>query len=48
MTKEESYRRNAVDSVPLAQRAGSTADKGRLFKPAEAWLDLADRTRSAT
>ena len=47
MTKEENYRRNAADSVQLAQRAGSTADKGRLLKLAEAWLDLADRAHSA-
>jgi hypothetical protein len=40
---QEGYVRNAVDSMHLAQWAGSTADKGRLLKLAEAWLDLAER-----
>jgi hypothetical protein len=45
MTKEEDYRKNAAESVELAHRAGSSADKGRLLAMAEAWLDLADRAR---
>jgi len=48
MTKEDDYRRNAAESVLLAQRAATTGDKGRLLKLAEAWLDLADRTRRVT
>jgi hypothetical protein len=46
MNKEDDYRRNAADTVQLAQRASSSEDKGRLLKLAEAWLDLADRARS--
>ena len=45
MNKEDDYRRNAADTVRLAQHASSSEDKGRLLKLAEAWLDLADRTR---
>jgi hypothetical protein len=45
MTKEDDYRRNAAETMQLAQRASSSADKGRLLKLAEAWLDLADRAR---
>jgi len=48
MTKEDDYRRNAAESIQLAQSATSTADKGRLLKLAEAWLDLADRARHMT
>jgi hypothetical protein len=44
MSKENDYRRNAADTMQLAQRALSNADKGRLLKLAEAWLNLADRT----
>jgi hypothetical protein len=43
MSKEDDYRRNASDMVHLAQRAVASADKGRLLKLAESWLDLADR-----
>jgi hypothetical protein len=42
MTQED-YVQNAADSMHLAHRAGSRADKGRLLKLAEAWLDLAER-----
>jgi len=45
MTKENDYRRNAAETMRLAQRASSTADKSRLLKLAERWLDLADRAR---
>jgi hypothetical protein len=45
MTKQSDYRANAAATMQLAQRASSTADKGRLLKLAEAWLDLADRAR---
>jgi hypothetical protein len=45
MTMEDDYRRNAAETVQLAQRTSSSADKGRLLKLAEAWLDLADRAR---
>jgi hypothetical protein len=41
MNKEHDYRRNAADTVQLAQRASSSEDKGRLLMLAEAWLDLA-------
>ncbi len=43
MSKEDDYRRNAAETMQLAQRATSSADKGRLLKLAESWLDLADR-----
>jgi hypothetical protein len=46
MSKENDYRRNAVDTMQLAQRASSNEDKGRLLKLAEAWLNLADRACS--
>jgi hypothetical protein len=45
MNKEDDYRRNAADTMQLAQRASSSEDKGRLLTLAEAWLDLADRAR---
>jgi hypothetical protein len=48
MTKEADYRKNAAETIQLAQNASSTADKGRLLKLAEAWLDLADRARQMT
>ena len=41
--KEDDYRRNAAETVEMAHRASTTADKGRLMALAEAWLDLADR-----
>ena len=48
MTKENDYRHNAAETLQLAQNTSSTADKGRLLKLAEAWLDLADRARQVT
>jgi hypothetical protein len=43
MLKENEYRKHAAQTVDLAHRAATTADKGRLLALAEAWLDLADR-----
>jgi hypothetical protein len=43
MSKEAEYRKNAAQSVELAHRTVSSADKGRMLRLAEAWLDLADR-----
>jgi len=48
MSKEDDYRRNAAETIQLAQRAGSIADKGRLLSLAESWLDLADRAHTLT
>jgi hypothetical protein len=45
MTTEDDYRRSAAETIQLAHLASSSADKGRLLKLAEAWLDLADRAR---
>jgi hypothetical protein len=43
--QENDYRKNAAQTVGLAHRATSTADKVRLLGLAEAWLDLADRAQ---
>lgn len=43
MRLEDEYRKHAADSLKLASKRGSNADKGHLFRMAEAWLDLADR-----
>ena len=43
MTKEADYRKRAAETIELAHRASTPADKGRLLALAEAWLDLADR-----
>lgn len=48
MTKEEDYRKNAAETVDLANRAVSSADKSRLLRLAENWLDLADRAAALT
>jgi hypothetical protein len=45
MTKEDDYRKNAAETLELAHRAGTSADKGRLLALAEKWLDLSNRTR---
>jgi hypothetical protein len=45
VAKVDDYRKNAAETVQLAQRAATISDKGRLLKLAEAWLDLADRAR---
>ena len=47
VSKQDDYRRYAAETVDLASRASSTADKGRLLAMAEAWLDLADRAHRA-
>jgi hypothetical protein len=46
MTKEREYREHAAEMLGLAQRASSGADKARLLRIAEAWLDLSDRIRT--
>lgn len=43
MSKTEDYLDNAAETVELANRASSSADKGRLLRLAEKWLDLAER-----
>lgn len=48
MTKENDYRKNAAQTVELASRAESRADKGHLLSLAEKWLDLADRAHRLT
>jgi hypothetical protein len=45
MTKEEVYRKNAAETVELANHAPSLRDRGRLLSLAERWLDLAHRAR---
>jgi hypothetical protein len=46
LSKEDLYRENAAQSVDLAHRASSTADKSRLMALAERWLQLAEKARS--
>jgi hypothetical protein len=41
--KTDEYAVNALATLELAERAGSPDAKGRLFRLAEGWLDLADR-----
>jgi hypothetical protein len=48
MTKEDDYRKNAAETFDLAHRANTSADKGRLLRLAENWLDLADRAATLT
>ena len=48
MTKENDYRANAAETVELANRASTSADKGRLLRLAEMWLDLADHAAKLT
>jgi hypothetical protein len=48
MTKEADYRQSAAQTVDLANRAASLADKGHLLSLAEKWLDLADRAHQST
>jgi hypothetical protein len=47
MTKEDDFRKHAAETMDLAQKAGSSADKRRLLALAERWLDLADRAHQA-
>jgi hypothetical protein len=42
MSKEHEYRLNAAETVELANKVATAADKGRLLGLAEKWLDLAD------
>lgn len=46
MSKEQDYRKNAAQTVDLANRAETSTDKGHLLALAEKWLDLADRANS--
>jgi len=48
MTKEHEYRKIAAEAVDLANRANSTADKGRRLAIAEAWLALAERVHEVS
>ena len=43
MSSDFEYRRLATAYLDLAKRTGVPADKTRLLRIAEAWLDLADR-----
>ena len=44
MTKQEEYVENAVESLELAERLGSSSDRRRMLKLAEAWAELANGT----
>ena len=44
--KDDEYRVNAMNTLWLAERASSAADKVRLLELAESWMVLADRARS--
>jgi hypothetical protein len=46
-SKENDYRRQAVEAVRLAQQASSSFAKARLVNLAEAWIELADRAHKA-
>ena len=41
---QNEFRRNAAESIELAQRASSRADKESLLRLAGAWLDLSEKT----
>lgn len=43
MGLEDEYRKHAADSLDMASRQSSAADKSRLLLMAEAWLDMAER-----
>jgi hypothetical protein len=43
MTKVDDYKKNAIETVELANRAATTEDKVRLLSLAEKWVGLADR-----
>ena len=45
MSKDEEYRVNAMNTLWLAERAGSAADRVRLLELAESWMVLADRAQ---
>ena len=46
MSKEDDYKLNAAETIDLANRASTSADKGHLLDLAEKWLDLADRAHA--
>ena len=48
MGKVDEYRRNAVVTVDLANKAATTFDKSRLLSLADKWLDLAYRAHRVT
>jgi hypothetical protein len=48
VSKDEDYRNNAFDTLKLAERASSLADKLRLLQLAEGWMNLADRAQGLT
>ncbi|HLH92551.1 MAG TPA: hypothetical protein VKX28_29330 [Xanthobacteraceae bacterium] len=48
MSKDEEYTVNAMNTLWLAERASSAADRVRLLELAESWMVLADRARSRT
>jgi len=45
VSKDEEYRNNAFDSLHLAERAETLADRLRLLQLADAWVNLADRAQ---
>lgn len=45
MSKDEEYIANAVFSLELAGRTVRSADRQRLLRLAEGWLNLADRAQ---
>jgi hypothetical protein len=47
MSKEEDLRDKAVESLELAKTARTSERKSRLLILAQAWLQLAERVRSA-
>jgi hypothetical protein len=42
MSQQDDYRKSAAETVDLAHRANTPADKAHLVALAERWLDLAD------
>jgi hypothetical protein len=46
-SREIDYRRQAVETMRLAQQASSSSVKTRLVNLAEAWIELAEKTRKA-
>jgi hypothetical protein len=46
MSKEDDYKHNAAQTIGLANRASTSADKSHLLDLAEKWLDLADRAHA--
>jgi hypothetical protein len=46
MSKEVEYRRFAAEAFELATRTDNQTDKARLIDMADAWRDLAERSRA--